>query len=190
MLQKIFTETSELLITSALSTTEESKKARMTESELALKRSELARRRRNQTEKKLEDDKIETINRLLKKQVSRTGGRKKADDSDAEDEEAAEKAAKDTPGAEQHHKSSAQELKERPAPYFRYIQTIRDGICVRSSLSLPIESVDFTTEATSGTSSSSTDSLPVGPYKRKWVEMFGDAEQATKRPGGVASATQ
>lgn len=38
---------------------EESKKAQITESELALKRSETARRRRNQTEKKLEDDKIE-----------------------------------------------------------------------------------------------------------------------------------
>lgn len=36
-----------------------SKKVKMTENEIALKRSETARRRRNQTEKKLEDDKIE-----------------------------------------------------------------------------------------------------------------------------------
>ncbi|KAF5383040.1 hypothetical protein D9615_004796 [Tricholomella constricta] len=44
------------------------KKAPLNESELALRREETARKRRNLTEKKLEDEKAETINRLLKKQ--------------------------------------------------------------------------------------------------------------------------
>jgi len=42
---------------------EESKKVKLTESEIALRKSEMARRRRNQTEKKLEDDKIEVRRR-------------------------------------------------------------------------------------------------------------------------------
>ncbi|KAG6815743.1 hypothetical protein H0H87_011710 [Tephrocybe sp. NHM501043] len=44
------------------------KKAPLNETELALRREETARKRRNMTEKKLEDEKAETINRLLKKQ--------------------------------------------------------------------------------------------------------------------------
>ncbi|KAG6888153.1 hypothetical protein C0995_010268 [Termitomyces sp. Mi166 len=44
------------------------KKAPLNETELALRREETARKRRNLTEKKLEDEKLETINRLLKKQ--------------------------------------------------------------------------------------------------------------------------
>ncbi|KAG5636437.1 hypothetical protein H0H81_008081 [Sphagnurus paluster] len=44
------------------------KKAPLNETELALRREETARKRRNLTEKKLEDEKAETINRLLKKQ--------------------------------------------------------------------------------------------------------------------------
>ncbi|KAI0361760.1 hypothetical protein OH77DRAFT_1444597 [Trametes cingulata] len=53
------------------------KKKPLTEIEIALKREETARKRRNLTEKKLEDEKAETINRLLKKQ-SRTRGRRNA----------------------------------------------------------------------------------------------------------------
>jgi len=45
-----------------------SKKRTLNESELALRREETARKRKNLTEKKLEDEKAETINRLLKKQ--------------------------------------------------------------------------------------------------------------------------
>ncbi|RDB14982.1 hypothetical protein Hypma_016176 [Hypsizygus marmoreus] len=44
------------------------KKAPLNETELALRREETARKRKNLTEKKLEDEKAETINRLLKKQ--------------------------------------------------------------------------------------------------------------------------
>ncbi|EKM78739.1 hypothetical protein AGABI1DRAFT_114341 [Agaricus bisporus var. burnettii JB137-S8] len=44
------------------------KKKTLNESELALRREETARKRKSVTEKKLEDEKAETINRLLKKQ--------------------------------------------------------------------------------------------------------------------------
>lgn len=46
-----------------------SKKKILNETELALRREETARKRKNLTEKKLEDEKAETINRLLKKQT-------------------------------------------------------------------------------------------------------------------------
>ncbi|WFC99287.1 hypothetical protein MYAM1_002031 [Malassezia yamatoensis] len=68
-------------------TSAESKRQKLSESELALRRSETARRRRNQSEKKLEDDKIETINRLLKKQAGkiRAGKDKGEDRTDSHD---------------------------------------------------------------------------------------------------------
>ncbi|KAF8812612.1 hypothetical protein BYT27DRAFT_7251735 [Phlegmacium glaucopus] len=47
-----------------------SKKQPLNETELALRREETARKRKNLSEKKLEDEKAETINRLLKKQIS------------------------------------------------------------------------------------------------------------------------
>ncbi|KAI0094724.1 hypothetical protein BDY19DRAFT_38751 [Irpex rosettiformis] len=53
------------------------KKKPLTEIEMALKREETARKRKNLSEKKLEDEKAETINRLLKKQ-SRPRGRRNA----------------------------------------------------------------------------------------------------------------
>ncbi|RKP36411.1 hypothetical protein BJ085DRAFT_22449 [Dimargaris cristalligena] len=57
----------------------ESKKKVMTKEELALKRSENARRRKFQTMKKIEQDQMDTINRLLKKQASK---RSRKDDAD------------------------------------------------------------------------------------------------------------
>ncbi|KAI0704930.1 hypothetical protein BC835DRAFT_1468555 [Cytidiella melzeri] len=53
------------------------KKKPLTEIEMALKREETARKRKNLSEKKLEDEKAETINRLLKKQ-SRPRGKRNA----------------------------------------------------------------------------------------------------------------
>ncbi|KAI0348652.1 hypothetical protein BDW22DRAFT_1437741 [Trametopsis cervina] len=53
------------------------KKKPLTEIEIALKREETARKRKNLSEKKLEDEKAETINRLLKKQ-SRPRGKRNA----------------------------------------------------------------------------------------------------------------
>ncbi|GAA5968388.1 hypothetical protein JCM11641_007616 [Rhodosporidiobolus odoratus] len=81
-----------------------------TESEIALEKAEKSRKRKSQADKKLEDEKTETINRLLKKPVgrvsssgSKTGGGNKrvrsklnksitADGSDAETEAAAARA--------------------------------------------------------------------------------------------------
>ncbi|CCM00915.1 uncharacterized protein FIBRA_02961 [Fibroporia radiculosa] len=53
------------------------RKKPLTQDEIALKREETARKRKNLSEKKLEDEKTETINRLLKKQ-SRAKGRRNA----------------------------------------------------------------------------------------------------------------
>ncbi|KZT06842.1 uncharacterized protein LAESUDRAFT_139767 [Laetiporus sulphureus 93-53] len=53
------------------------RRKQLTEMEIALKREETARKRKNLSEKKLEDEKMETINRLLKKQ-SRGKGRRNA----------------------------------------------------------------------------------------------------------------
>jgi len=50
---------------------EESKKRHFTAEELALRRSETARRRKHQSQQKAEQDKLETINRLLKKQANK-----------------------------------------------------------------------------------------------------------------------
>ncbi|KAH9898537.1 hypothetical protein C8Q73DRAFT_641052 [Cubamyces lactineus] len=82
------------------------KKKPLTEIEIALKREETARKRRNLTEKKLEDEKLETINRLLKKQ-SRTRGRRNAL-STAED--------KPTPGENAPGEGEEEDVAETFAP--------------------------------------------------------------------------
>lgn len=91
------------------------RKKKLTENEIALRRSETARKRKNQVEKKLEDDKVETINRLLKKQVGRSRNKLRAASEEGSDEEA-EQARKR--GKEE---MSRKALKEMPAPFFRYI---------------------------------------------------------------------
>ncbi|KAF5314229.1 hypothetical protein D9758_014287 [Tetrapyrgos nigripes] len=67
----------ELVDVQSLSTTKNKKKV-LNETEIALRKEENARKRKNLSEKKLEDEKLETINRLLKKQsrprARRTGG--------------------------------------------------------------------------------------------------------------------
>ncbi|CDU25456.1 uncharacterized protein SPSC_05349 [Sporisorium scitamineum] len=92
------------------------RKKKLTENELALRRSETARKRKNQVEKKLEDDKVETINRLLKKQVGRSRNKLpragSAEDSDEEAEQARKRGREEM---------SRKALKEMPAPFFRYI---------------------------------------------------------------------
>jgi Ino eighty subunit 2 len=111
----------------------------------------MSRRRRNQTEKKLEDDKIETINRLLKKQVTRRSNREKAgaaDDSEADMEEdeatgIVEKKVVDP-------KQVRLELKQAPRPFFRYIQTTSG-----STLNLPIE-----------------EDSEAQPYQNRWETVF------------------
>ncbi|SPO28450.1 uncharacterized protein UTRI_04847 [Ustilago trichophora] len=92
------------------------RKKKLTENEIALRRSETARKRKNQVEKKLEDDKVETINRLLKKQVGRSRNKLpragSAEDSDEEAEQARKRGREEL---------SRKALKEMPAPFFRYI---------------------------------------------------------------------
>ncbi|KAI0639282.1 hypothetical protein C8Q77DRAFT_1080396 [Trametes polyzona] len=82
------------------------KKKPLTEIEIALKREETARKRRNLTEKKLEDEKVETINRLLKKQ-SRARGKRNAL-STAEDRPA--------PGENAPGEGEDEDVTESPAP--------------------------------------------------------------------------
>ncbi|GJJ08332.1 hypothetical protein Clacol_002543 [Clathrus columnatus] len=55
-----------------------SRKKQLTTEEMALRREETARKRKNLNEKKLEDEKTETINRLLKKQSSRSRAKRSA----------------------------------------------------------------------------------------------------------------
>ncbi|CBQ68636.1 conserved hypothetical protein [Sporisorium reilianum SRZ2] len=92
------------------------RKKKLTENELALRRSETARKRKNQVEKKLEDDKVETINRLLKKQVGRSRNKLPRAGSAEESDEEAELARK-----RGRDEMSRKALKEMPAPFFRYI---------------------------------------------------------------------
>ncbi|KAJ1023192.1 hypothetical protein NDA16_003345 [Ustilago loliicola] len=92
------------------------RKKKLTENEIALRRSETARKRKNQVEKKLEDDKVETINRLLKKQVGRSRNKLPRAGSGEDSDEEAEQARKR--GREE---LSRKALKEMPAPFFRFI---------------------------------------------------------------------
>jgi Ino eighty subunit 2 len=63
------------LETPKLTSSETLRKRALTAEEIALRRSETARRRKNQSEQRLEEEKIETINRLLKPQAPRRRGR-------------------------------------------------------------------------------------------------------------------
>ena len=70
------------------------RKTKYTEAEEQLKKSESARRRKNQSEQKLEEQKIETINKLLKRQAksTRRGARPSGVDTPASDDETASQA--------------------------------------------------------------------------------------------------
>jgi len=62
-----------------------SRKRHHTEEELALKKSEITRRRKNQSAQRAEQDKLETINRLLKKQAGKRKKGTQDDDDGGED---------------------------------------------------------------------------------------------------------
>lgn len=62
-----------------------SRKRHHTEEELALKKSEITRRRKNQSAQRAEQDKLETINRLLKKQAGKRKKGAQDDDDGGED---------------------------------------------------------------------------------------------------------
>jgi len=63
------------------------RKRPLTADEIALRRSETARRRKNQSEQRLEEEKIETINRLLKPQAPRRRGQRANDSPGPSDTE-------------------------------------------------------------------------------------------------------
>lgn len=95
----------------------------LTAEELALKKSENARKRKNQTEKKLDEEKQETINRLLNKQAGkRKGAVKQLTVADA--------------GIEEAEEAAVEVRKTRPIPLgmTRYVNN-KDG----SSVSVPQE---------------------------------------------------
>lgn len=117
---------------------DDSRKLKRTEAELALKRSETARRRRYQSEKKLDDEKTETINRLLKKQVGRKSNRQAAadrsddeDDDEDEDQDEDERQERKRARIEAGGGSgsggsglgpmSRKEKKDLPKPFFRVV---------------------------------------------------------------------
>ncbi|ORZ22817.1 hypothetical protein BCR41DRAFT_302666 [Lobosporangium transversale] len=68
-----------------LPATSSSRKRHQTEEELALKRSEITRRRKNQSAQRAEQDKLDTINRLLKKQAGKRKKGAQDDDEGGED---------------------------------------------------------------------------------------------------------
>lgn len=148
---------------------DDSKKVKRTEAELALKRSEMARRRRYQSDKKLEDEKTETINRLLKKQVGRKSTREQARDNQAaadgdeqEDEEDDDDDDQRAGGGEggsrkkirtaESERARREELKRRPRPFFRTVIS-KEG----TTVSVP-----------AGTATSD----PQGLYMAKWQSTF------------------
>lgn len=99
----------------------------LTAEEAALRKSENARKRKNQTEKKLDEEKQETINRLLNKQAGkRKGAVKQLTAADTAGLEEAEEAAA----------AAAQISKTRPVPLgmIRYVST-KEG----SFVSMPNE---------------------------------------------------
>lgn len=99
----------------------------LTAEEAALRKSENARKRKNQTEKKLDEEKQETINRLLNKQAGKRKGAVK------------QLTAADTAGLEEAEElaaAAAQVRKTKPVPLgmIRYVSN-KDG----SFVSMPTE---------------------------------------------------
>ncbi|KAI8605900.1 hypothetical protein EDD21DRAFT_298860 [Dissophora ornata] len=90
-----------------------SRKRHQTEEELALKKSEITRRRMNQSAQRAEQEKMETINRLLKKQA---GKRKKGAQDDDEGGEDKKNDANDTE-ADKRNRFQA------PSSYLRLLET-------------------------------------------------------------------
>ncbi|KAI8143572.1 PAPA-1-like conserved region-domain-containing protein, partial [Fennellomyces sp. T-0311] len=72
---------------------ESAKKKHLTAEEQTLKRSEVARRRKNQSIQRAEKDKEDTINRLLKKQASKSRKVIKDDAADEKESDSARRAA-------------------------------------------------------------------------------------------------
>ncbi|KAI9684849.1 MAG: hypothetical protein M1822_005497 [Bathelium mastoideum] len=100
---------------------EAQKKKHLTAEEHAMRRAEMARRRKNLSEKRNEEEKMDTINRLLKKQTPKRRGRVK----DINNMSALAGAAEDgaTPGED------LADLEKPPALYARIVSSV-SGTCV------------------------------------------------------------
>ncbi|KAJ6575573.1 PAPA-1-like conserved region-domain-containing protein [Mycena vulgaris] len=105
-----------------------SKKAQFTPTEVALRKEENARKRKNMIEKKLEDEKAETIHRLLKKQSRPKNKRTTAGHSDEDemDEDAGDAAA--APAG------------EPLVPMYRWVSTSRKPAAADDNDSMPVDS--------------------------------------------------
>ncbi|KDN37204.1 hypothetical protein K437DRAFT_259900 [Tilletiaria anomala UBC 951] len=142
----------------------------LSESEIALKRSEMSRRRKNQSDQKLEEEKTETINRLLKKQVSRSrnklAGGEGSGDEGGDGTPTSAGAGPAAGGVAGLLKLSRKEIKEQPTPFLRYISN-GEG----ATLSLPIE------EAGKGVYAEAWEHMFAqrSPQRRKLVEEIGQS---------------
>ncbi|KAI9688277.1 MAG: hypothetical protein M1820_010305 [Bogoriella megaspora] len=90
---------------------EAQKKKHLTEAETAMRRQEMARRRKNLSEKRNEEEKMDTINRLLKKQAPKRRGRVKDANATSAVAAAADEGA--TPGEESIEPEKASPLYTR-----------------------------------------------------------------------------
>lgn len=152
----------------------------------------MARRRKNQSDQRLEEEKAETINRLLKKQVSRSRG--KISNTTTTTTTSAKEGEKGTgSGDEADGKGEAGagkkddatirlEEKMEPRVMFRYISG-KDGL---STLSLPTTLPPRTDEDGTSTPSSKRRTGEVQAYEIAWKGMFGQRQQ----PALVAAPTR
>ncbi|KAL9081457.1 MAG: hypothetical protein Q9157_000015 [Trypethelium eluteriae] len=108
---------------------EAQKKKHLTAEEHAMRRAEMARRRKNLSEKRNEEEKMDTINRLLKKQAPKRRGRVKDVNTSSVIAAAAEDGA--TPGEDSGES-------ERPSPFYtRWVNHVGG-----TTLSIPEEWLD------------------------------------------------
>jgi len=156
---------------------DESRKKQLSEAEQALRKSEMARRRRNQTEKKLEDDKTETINRLLKKQVSRSRSKLGAEGGDGEGggSGAGEAATAQTASGRRVvgvTREMQAESKRQPRPLFRYISNA-SGATLSIPMHRSVVGVSQGTAKAAGTYRNA--------YEQKWDLTFGATKQRPEK---------
>ncbi|KAF9473921.1 hypothetical protein BDN70DRAFT_885379 [Pholiota conissans] len=104
-----------------------SKKQPLNESELALRREETARKRKNLTEKKLEDEKAETINRLLKKQSRPRNKRTNTTDDRSPMPSAKVKTGDDDEGEDEDEAMDVVEQPEEIKPImYRWVSSLHE----------------------------------------------------------------
>ncbi|KAI8443884.1 hypothetical protein BY996DRAFT_545463 [Phakopsora pachyrhizi] len=126
------------------------KKKDLTEADRAMERAEKSRKRKHQNEKKLEDEKTETINRLLKGQAGKAGksNQSKANlDSNQEDNGPSSTKANINNGISNLNLTENEaivrnlKLRRQRLMKVRYVSSIRGGE-YRAGLSLPVEVVE------------------------------------------------